>query len=232
MLTTKNYKLKKPELTDSPPDITVTNPNWDLVDEKLFAVIQAWEEFKKNGGTIGGDINIGSPTKSTVTSFISERLCNGTVYKTRVATGVEGTAELQVLDENNNTISRLGLGRKELVINGEGNSPIDIMIGGVSKNTNGYTKLPNGMIMQWGNINIPVSGNNNGVIKVTFPIRFNTDVISYSAICNGNSFSWGNSDLCIGVGGTSPSDMYLTCSTRNGNNVNGTVGVKWIAIGY
>lgn len=34
---TTNYKLKKIELTDSPPDITVINPNWDTIDKELKA---------------------------------------------------------------------------------------------------------------------------------------------------------------------------------------------------
>jgi hypothetical protein len=37
MLETTNYKFKKPELTDSPPDITVMNPNWDKIDTELKA---------------------------------------------------------------------------------------------------------------------------------------------------------------------------------------------------
>lgn len=32
MKETANYQLKKIELTDAPPDITVLNPNWDAVD--------------------------------------------------------------------------------------------------------------------------------------------------------------------------------------------------------
>lgn len=35
MQQTTNYALKKIELTDSPPDITVINPNWDTIDEEL-----------------------------------------------------------------------------------------------------------------------------------------------------------------------------------------------------
>lgn len=35
MKETTNYKFKKPELTDSPPDITVMNPNWDAIDTEL-----------------------------------------------------------------------------------------------------------------------------------------------------------------------------------------------------
>lgn len=35
MLQTTHYNLTKPELQDSPPDITVMNPNWDLIDTYL-----------------------------------------------------------------------------------------------------------------------------------------------------------------------------------------------------
>lgn len=35
MLQTANYALKKIDLTDSPPDITVFNPNFDTIDAKL-----------------------------------------------------------------------------------------------------------------------------------------------------------------------------------------------------
>lgn len=35
MKQTTNYNLVKPELTDSPPDITVMNPNWDTIDVEL-----------------------------------------------------------------------------------------------------------------------------------------------------------------------------------------------------
>jgi len=35
MKQTTNYNFVKPELTDSPPDITVINPNWDAIDAEL-----------------------------------------------------------------------------------------------------------------------------------------------------------------------------------------------------
>lgn len=35
MLKTQNYGFNKPELSDSPPDITVMNPNWDNIDKKI-----------------------------------------------------------------------------------------------------------------------------------------------------------------------------------------------------
>lgn len=36
MIETTNYQLKKIELTDSPPDITVLNDNWDFIDAALY----------------------------------------------------------------------------------------------------------------------------------------------------------------------------------------------------
>lgn len=39
MLETTNYQFKKPELADSPPDITAINPNWDKVDQMFKAKV-------------------------------------------------------------------------------------------------------------------------------------------------------------------------------------------------
>jgi len=47
MQTTPNLGLKKIELNDSPPDITVINPNWDKIDTELDAA----RKFQTAGGT-------------------------------------------------------------------------------------------------------------------------------------------------------------------------------------
>ena len=44
MQTTTNYGLKKIELTDSPPDITVMNSNWDTIDAELKEATDHIEE--------------------------------------------------------------------------------------------------------------------------------------------------------------------------------------------
>lgn len=49
MLETTNYKLKKPELADSPPDVTVMNPNWDVVDAKLIELEEQNFSFADKG---------------------------------------------------------------------------------------------------------------------------------------------------------------------------------------
>ena len=40
--TTTNFGFVKPALTDAPPDITATNPNWDKLDNKLYSVITGY----------------------------------------------------------------------------------------------------------------------------------------------------------------------------------------------
>lgn len=60
MKQTTNFNFNKPELTDSPPDITVMNPNFDTIDTKL----KEFDEHKDNnvahnhsdGVTAGGNI--------------------------------------------------------------------------------------------------------------------------------------------------------------------------------
>lgn len=57
MQSTTNFKLKKIELTDSPPDITVINPNWDAIDTNLKEALtkaKDWDSFKNSGGLLMG----------------------------------------------------------------------------------------------------------------------------------------------------------------------------------
>lgn len=51
MKQTTNYNLVKPELTDSPPDITVMNPNWDKIDEKL-------KEFEEENNNLDTEVDL------------------------------------------------------------------------------------------------------------------------------------------------------------------------------
>lgn len=50
-LTTPNYKLFKPELTD-PADITKMNPNWDTLDAKLKEAEDRLKEIGDGGATL------------------------------------------------------------------------------------------------------------------------------------------------------------------------------------
>jgi hypothetical protein len=60
-----------------------------------------------------------------------------------------------------------------------------------SLSSNGYQRLPSGLILQWGNVSIP----GNSVITVTFPIAFPTAALlaqaqKYDAAANGTQYRW------------------------------------------
>lgn len=49
---TTNYNLHKIDLIDAPPDITMLNPNWDIIDSELKA------RLPLTGGTITGNLDL------------------------------------------------------------------------------------------------------------------------------------------------------------------------------
>jgi len=93
--------------------------------------------------------------------------------------------------------------------------------GGIaSLSSNGYQKLPSGLIIQWGSSATSASSN----VTVTFPIAFPTDALSRSLVVlsNGPYVLWYESG--------SASSMSI-----GGTNLSGTrvaFGFGWIAIGY
>lgn len=100
----------------------------------------------------------------------------------------------------------------------------DLNLPGISKTANGYTKLPNGMILQWG-----VSGNVAGdySTSVTFPIAFptaclNVQVAAYQG--NAGPDTWAN---LVAFNATSAT---LGRGFNGGYNV--SLPMYWMAIGY
>ena len=85
-----------------------------------------------------------------------------------------------------------------------------------SKTTNGYTYLPNGLIMQWGSQNESNIG--------TFPIAFPNACLSLIATANLNSFSSDGSVTTSYI--VSNSQFRVRIGADNGNLL------YWVAIGY
>ena len=86
MQTTTHFNFKKPELTDSPPDITATNTNWDTIDANLKDVkgkADSWNTFKENGGSISGSVDLGTGT------LMARRFKSNEVGFARLLTGNE-----------------------------------------------------------------------------------------------------------------------------------------------
>lgn len=87
---------------------------------------------------------------------------------------------------------------------------------------NGYVKLPGGLIIQWGSINVPAGG-----VGLAFPIPFSTNVFSFVATAQGsqNDMKQTIAPANLGLGGGS---LYV--SNAAGSDTGGFV--RWIAIGY
>lgn len=104
-----------------------------------------------------------------------------------------------------------------------------------NKENNGYTQLPNGLLLQWGSINIPLHAIGiSGSAEITFPLSFPTKILASSATCVRNG-GWNNGNS-VGV---------VSASIYPKNNGSATVmavpiiqlsqemsmTIDWIAIG-
>lgn len=100
---------------------------------------------------------------------------------------------------------------------------------GASQGFNGYVRLFNGLILQWGYV-----GGAGGAqsINVTFPIAFPTATLSYVATMDGDPGA-GNSLSCSAAGSTASGFTIYPRYANNGGYVGpATQGIHWMAIGY
>jgi phage-related tail fiber protein len=67
--TTPNYNFKKMELTDSPPDIEVINPNWDTIDIELK---KASESASGSDKKIGDTTTLRTTDKTSLVAAVNE----------------------------------------------------------------------------------------------------------------------------------------------------------------
>lgn len=207
MQLTTNFKLKKIELADSPPDITVLNPNWDSVDTNLYEALtksRDWNKFKNSGGTMNGPLRMGGTNAITVYQLKS--ISSGDVIWTD--------------DIYPSTRGEKTLGNSEWTWK-------DIFLNAVSKRANGYTKLPNGLILQWGKNSF---GASTGGGTVTMPLSFPTEC--YTVLLTN---VYANSKAVVtSLGGTETTlnsfYVYLQDVISNARP-NYTCVVSWMAIG-
>lgn len=95
---------------------------------------------------------------------------------------------------------------------------------GQSLTTNGYYKLPNGLIIQWG-IFTTSSG---GYANITFPTAFTNALLSITGNINSNSASnWG-----VNFTVASKTTTTIPCAIVTPAGAYGANQISWIAIGY
>lgn len=89
MQQTTNYALKKIELIDSPPDITVINPNWDTIDTELKENEDALTSHKADYMAHGEVASLYRTTKdaNNVFTVLEWNRPSGTRFKRSVVSG-------------------------------------------------------------------------------------------------------------------------------------------------
>ncbi len=103
-----------------------------------------------------------------------------------------------------------------------------------SKETNGYTKLPNGMMMQWGVVDFDQSPNRQSIShKLTFPQPFKTACLNLQTtrkIADAGS-RYGDGGMLIESFTRTQANLTLQVY-GNGDEGTDLRGFYWFAIGY
>ena len=200
---------------------------------KLKEIANTWETFKNTGGTINGTINVndanlnGSLNFSGVLNNTDLKTENKKIFDIKRDTGDQiyfGNGSLKMV-----------LDAKEFNAYGAFNCHSGINIPNNSISSIGYTKLPNGLIMQWGSFDMSIGQSSYVLQQVTLPLVYSNKIVS----CFANAM-WNNTDS-----GTGYIDNLITqCSTIAKSNItigvrnfSGTSGIKnfkinWLTIGY
>ena len=99
--------------------------------------------------------------------------------------------------------------------------------------SNGYVKLPGGLIIQWGQVSVSISAGPTGQTGVTFPVTFPSacQMVSSSVSATNNTaeMSKVSSTPCVD---RAPSGYTQQVYAVTGNTLNVTISFNWIAIGY
>lgn len=99
-----------------------------------------------------------------------------------------------------------------------------------SKGATGYTKLPNGLIIQWGTIEITLSSQGEKIVTAQLPVAFNNDFLIVASEKNNNITSFG----MFNIAASKNDNGSITLSIQDLAQANrtGIVRVNWFAIGY
>lgn len=210
------------ELKDSDSAISarITNIKSDLEksDAELQTQIDSWKDFKNAGGSIGGNVSVNGLTLGT-NNLLGQIKTN----KKLLAVSISDQEDFSInFDADKKTLSPsvdkgIGLGSKEEPWK-------DIYLDGYSSLDNGYTKLPNGLIMQWGVVRQTSASQTS--IKVLYPTPFKNKVYNITAT---GSYINSKDNVWTTLIEESTLDSF---ECFKGNNSSVIDGFCWTAIGY
>lgn len=194
-------------ITKNKNDIAAANTNHsNLVKEYNKTKEQAndWDSFKKNGGTVSNKVAVTNGTNTT--DYKPEG-----IYSNREAFNFKAGD-----GDNGMFISQSGLNPTgPMNLGSASRSWESIYLTGRSVTANGYIKLPNGMVLQWGT-NKTAANVNAGYLN--YNIAFPTTCVSVIATPQG-----GVAEICT--------QGYTDTSFAWNMNVSGR-WFTWIALGY
>lgn len=174
--------LSKIDILDNISDrVDALEPQVAALEPQVAALepqVASWIDYKNNGGEISGNlITIQLATKSPSNNYRWAEETHNTGYKiissnTNPSTGDWREEFIMAYD---------GFAPKNDKVLGTSENPWnDIFIKGVSKSQNGYTKLPNGLIMQWLYVGGSLS-QGKGVVEGNLPMTFPNSYLSIFA---------------------------------------------------
>lgn len=173
MIYTKNFKLSKPSYDDD-VDVQILNNNMDILDDNLKRTNDKFSQYLPlTGGTMTGSINFpyNDGTYFGVSDGLKLTFHENSYDGTPKGTAGFNCARFMCYFEHNKNIMADDTG---IWFSG---SKVITDSGTVNSNTTGYTKLSNGLIIQWGVFNdIPASW------QINFSTPFTTNCVS--VVCN------------------------------------------------
>lgn len=179
-----------------------------------------WTNFKTNGGTIDKIFLGTAPTNTNSDRIVSKNkgLIIGRVDPVNSDNYINGIQFLR----NETNKGFMPVTPEETV--GFASYPFkDIFLNGINKSNNGFTKLPNGMILQWGRVaQVSVS---EPSVQFTFPLAFPVTllgIVGTGIAVNPNDNFWMRG----------PTDYKTYCIFRKNNTAQIIDEFHWIAIGY
>lgn len=200
-----------------------------------------WNSFKTSGGKIGGHVQLNKGNSFVIdgvgwigtgsaTEFEMIQTNKGKVVRVGTTDNL-GNHLFMGLDGNDGVF---GPSHNNLINLGKSTNAFkDLWLGSYSKSTNGYTKLTNGLILQWGKLYRTGDEARSFEIYPSFPIAFPNECLTF--VC-----TVGAEDQF-----TNPRDMmYYSVALHNiqykvrGSSVGEyahtveRVHIQWFAIGY
>lgn len=198
-----------------------------------------WLDFKANGGQIDNTIINTRSFEIKDFGYFSRNTYTGNTELVQVN---KGKKLVLMTKDNNNQLLELAFNGENgafepnpttsLTLGSSAKSFQDIFLGKPQVNTNGFAKLTNGLIMQWGVGSGQFNNTQKIISGITYPLKFpNASLLGMSNIY-ANSFGWDVADLNSVVYNMAPTGLSINCVPVIKTNLTGTVYYYWFAIGY